>query len=370
MKVGFPIDILEYGDGLPGIETYAWQLIRNLHQNHREEVELELYEDEEEDPGPFGNFPIVRFPRRSVTDKVNSIKRMLFFRNKGPDIIHYTSSFSIPHRLRSYKTIMTIHDLVPVLFPETCRADTRYNPQTFSKAAERVDHFITVSNHTAEDVVKYLGIDRNKLTVVYNGVSPDFKPRKELGDFRKRSGLEEPYLLHVGTLEPRKNIPILLEAFSRLHKVMHRLVLVGKPGWGLEETNRAISELNIEDRVILKGYIPEEELPFYYNAADLLVFPTQYEGFGIPIIEAMASGTPVIASNISSIPEIVGENEAAILVEPDNPDKLLAAIENVLGSSILARRLRENGLARAKHFSWARCASETFSVYKTVFCNG
>jgi glycosyltransferase involved in cell wall biosynthesis len=186
-------------------------------------------------------------------------------------------------------------------------------------------------------------------------------PAEEVEAFRQAKGVGR-YLLHVGTLQPRKNIPLLLEAFARLNEPTLQLVLIGGKGWKYESIFTRIQALGLEARVHFPGYVPDEELPLWYNAGELLVFPSLYEGFGMPVIEAMACGTPVVAANRSSIPEAVGT--AGLLFDPENVDKLVERLTAVLQNPTLANRMRVDGLAHASQFSWERAGRETAAVYQ------
>ncbi len=211
-----------------------------------------------------------------------------------------------------------------------------------------------------------------RISVVYPGVDAAYKPLPvdEVTAFRQEKQLPERFLLHVGTLQPRKNIPVLLEAFARATTRSHalrgnellHLVLVGGKGWLFDEIFRRIEELGIQKRVHFTGYVPDDELPLWYNAALAFVFPSVYEGFGMPVVEAMACGTPVIASNASSIPEAAGE--AARLFAPQDVDGLVEAITAVTQSPPLQQEMRQKGLQQAAKFSWERAGMETAVVYQ------
>lgn len=372
LKVGYPIDILDYRDGLPGIEIYAWEILNNFFTGFPDRLDLELYQDPEIPLEPFDVFPSVLFQGATPIRRFNSFGRMRFFRKRKIDILHYLSPFGTPHRFRNYDAIMTVHDIIPELMPSLCKKEARGLLKNISDARRRTKHFITVSECTASDLMNRFDIPAEKITVVPCGVNPEYKPCMEnLDQFRKTEALDFPFILHVGTIEPRKNIPLLLDAFNMISdSIPHRIVLVGKPGWGIAEVEETVHRLHLEDRVVYKKYVPESKLPRYYNAADLFVFPTKYEGFGVPLLEAMASGTPAIASDTSSIPEIAGNPPSVLLVEPNNTRVLADAIFKVLTTSEIARELTEKGSERASVFSWRRTAEETLSVYERVVRHG
>jgi len=178
-------------------------------------------------------------------------------------------------------------------------------------------------------------------------------------------------ILYVGTLEPRKNVAQLIRAFARVKReahMPHKLVLIGARGWKHTDVDAAIEQENIRAEVILPGYVPTEDLPSWYRAADLFVYPTRYEGFGMPALEAMACGTPVVTTNASSLPEVVGD--AALQVAPDDLPALADAMTRALTDSTLREQMRARGLAQAKQFSWTRTGNETAAIYRSVLAPG
>ncbi|MBM3460424.1 MAG: glycosyltransferase family 4 protein, partial [Armatimonadetes bacterium] len=184
----------------------------------------------------------------------------------------------------------------------------------------------------------------------------------------ERFGLLRPYVLSLCHIHPRKNLPRLVRAWNRIAgRVPHQLVLVGKQGWGNEELNQAISGASPGHEPVFTGYVADGDLPFLYAAADLFVYPSLYEGFGLPPLEAMACGTPVLTSSVSSLPEVVGD--AALLVNPYDEGALARALEELLADSARRRQLSEAGLNRAAGFSWERCARATIQVYREVAQN-
>jgi glycosyltransferase involved in cell wall biosynthesis len=181
---------------------------------------------------------------------------------------------------------------------------------------------------------------------------------------RAATGIDTPYLLAVGTLEPRKNLLTLLHAYAALPPSVPPLVLTGSPGWGNQTLATTLATLNLGERVRFTGYVADEVLPALYSAAELFLYPSLYEGFGLPVLEAMACGAPVITSSTSSLPEVAGA--AAVLIDPQRADHLAEAIQTLLETPDQRARLREAGLARAQTFSWDRCAQDTVNVYRQV----
>ena len=265
--------------------------------------------------------------------------------------------------------VITVYDLSFYHFPERFPALQRlYLSSQTRRSCQRARRIITISESSRQDVHRFLGVPLERIDVVVPGVDSVYQPLppKVVADFKQKQGLDR-FVLHVGTLQPRKNIPVLIEAFARQNDPTLKLVLVGGKGWLYDEIFRQVQALGLEERVVFTGYVPDDELPLWYNAAELLVFPSVYEGFGLPVVEAMACGTPVIASNSSSIPEAVGE--AGLLFAPDDVETLANQITAVLTNPTLKDTLRQQGLAHAQTFSWARAGWETAVVYQRALQN-
>ncbi len=284
------------------------------------------------------------------------------------DVLH-SPDFIPPARARC-PTVITVHDLAFLLYPRFLTSDSaRYYGQV-DLAARGADHIIAVSESTKRDTVRLLGVPPEKITVIYEAAHPLFTPMADpeaLARVRERYRLPPDFILFVSTIEPRKNIPTLLRAFRRLrdnYKSKATLAIAGNRGWLVEEVDATIEELQLGDSVRCLGGVPNEELVYLYNAARLFVFPSFYEGFGLPPLEAMACGTPVIVSNTSSLPEVVGD--AGWLVNPEDVEGLTVAMYRILSDENLRREMRTKGLARAATFSWERAARETLQVYRRV----
>ena len=261
--------------------------------------------------------------------------------------------------------VLTIHDLSFIRFPALFRPSHRLYLSVFARlSARRARRLIAVSSHAAAEAKRLLGVPQKQIDVVHNGVDSSFRPlsAQEIAAFRRRKGLPERYLLHIGTLEPRKNLVRLVEAFGRLCDSEMCLVLAGGKGWDYRELFAKVEDLHLGSKVTFAGYVPNEELPLFYNAAHALVYPSLYEGFGLPVLEALACGTPVLTSNTSSLPEIAGD--AAELVDPYSIDAIAAGMRRLMRDEVLRQELRERGLARARQFSWQRAAQETTRVYQ------
>lgn len=263
--------------------------------------------------------------------------------------------------------LVTIYDLSFIYTPNAFPAGQRlYLKLQTAHACRRAQQLITISQSGRQDVIDRFGVAPERVSVVQPGVDPVYRPlpADEVARFRAAHELPDRFILHVGTLQPRKNLPFLLEAFAQLLIPDVALILVGGKGWLFEEIFAKVDQLNLTDRVRFAGYVPDEALPWWYNAASLLVFPSLYEGFGLPVVEAMACGTPVIAANRSSIPEAAGE--AALLFEPDDVSGLTERMGLLLTNTAVSDQLRHLGPQQAQQFSWERAGEETAVVYQTL----
>ncbi len=263
--------------------------------------------------------------------------------------------------------VATIHDLSFIRYPHLFRRANRLYLTLMTRlSARRAQRLIAVSEHTARESAQLLGVPQDRITVVYHGVDSTFRPlpADEVAAFREHRGLPESFVLFVGTLEPRKNLTRLMEAFAHLDCGRTALVLAGGKGWLYDELFSSIEALGLEQSVLFPGYVPNEELPLWYNAATAFAYPSLYEGFGMPVTEAQACGTPVLTSSTTSLPEAAGE--AALLVDPQDTEAIAAGLEQLLNDKGLRKSLRERGLAHARTFTWSRTARETVQVYRQV----
>ncbi len=285
----------------------------------------------------------------------------------GVDIYHATNFFLPP--TRTARRVVTIHDLAFLAVPHLCDPKS---VRPFSKGMRRfaaeADAIMAYSECTKRDIVNYLRIDPEKVTVAPMAVDEDFVP--VTGDdasawVEEHYGIRQPYLLFVSTIEPRKNVAGLVRAFALLAKdIPHNLVLVGSEGWQADATLRLIDDLNLTGRVIRPGFVPHSKLPAFYGAADAFVFPTFYEGFGLPLLEAMVCGCPVVTSNSSSIPEVTGD--AAIQTNADDIEGIAGGVRKVLEDRDLRERMIARGRDHARKFSWQACAETTLEVYRRL----
>ncbi len=282
------------------------------------------------------------------------------------DLYHETCFIPFPFK---GPTIVSVLDLSFYHYPETHPPErVRYFNKHFYSRLDRVSHFVTISNYVKEEMVRYLGISPEKITVTYPGVDDVFNPRsiREQQDVCRRYGIVSgAYILYVGNLEPRKNLQLLLRAYAGLNGSLRQkypLVLAGATAWKQEGFSEQINRLGIEKNIRRVGYVPQPELPALYSGASVFVFPSLYEGFGLPPVEAMASGCPVIVSNGGSLPEVVGD--AAAVVDTMNPDVLKNRLEEILQDAQIRNVMRESGLVQARQFRWNQCAQDTLDVYR------
>jgi len=271
--------------------------------------------------------------------------------------------------------LTTVHDVCFRTHPETfTRRMGTYFRVFLPLATRRARLVLTVSEASARGLEELLGVPREKIRVVPNGIAADFKPVTDAGTLRQvreRYGLPKTFVLYVGTLEPRKNLIRLVQACDRLWhagRLDQPLVLIGKRGWLADELFQFIEDAGCRDRVILPGYVAREDLPAIYSAAAVCAYPSLCEGFGLPPLEAMACGTPVVASTATSLPEVLGD--AASLVDPLDVDAIAEAIRSVIEDDALRMRLCAAGLARAREFTWEATARRTLAVYDEVARGG
>lgn len=300
------------------------------------------------------------------------IKYNWLFNDKS-DIYHFFN-FIVPSRIQG-KVITTIHDMTYELYPETMHKNNlKRIKDDIEYSVNRADKIITVSESSKKDIMRFLNVDESKIEVVYNGVEYDRFNKTytevEKSTVREKYNLPENYILYMGTLEPRKNIESIIEAFSLFKKECAstskniKLVIAGKKGWLFESIFNLVDKLNLRKEVIFTDYVDEIDKPLIYNMASLFLFPSLYEGFGIPVLEAMASSIPVITSNVSSLPEVAGD--AAILAAPKDIEAIAKYMNEILSNEELKNDLVKKGHVQAKKFTWEASAEKTYNIYKEL----
>lgn len=262
-------------------------------------------------------------------------------------------------------TLVTVYDLSFLHYPERFPALQRlYLSTQTRRSCRQARRVITISESGRRDVHRFFGVPLEKIDVVPPGVDEMFRPlpAATVAAFRSRLDLPERFVLHVGTLQPRKNIPLLLEAIARLQRADLPLVLVGGKGWMYDEIFARVQALDLANRVRFTGYVSDDELPLWYNAATLLALPSAYEGFGMPVIQALACGTPVIVADSSALPEAAGD--AGLLFPPGDVAALVNQMLVVLDSPEQVATMRQRGFAHVKQFSWVRSGEKMGNVYQ------
>jgi len=352
-----------------GIGRYVTALLHHF-KNHKEEV---------------GGYKISVFLRRevlqiqglqeiSVMSKPFSVTEQIEMPLKlakgGIDLLH-SPQFNIPLMSPAVQ-VTTIHDCAYDRFPEEfpSRKAKMYYKVMFPMALRKSKRIIAVSESTKRDLIELYRISPAKISVIYEGVDDKFfrdVPNERVNRLRKELGLYEPFALYVGLTRPRKNLERLLRAFAEIVPSLKdgaKLVLAGKVDTRFLDVRKLAKQLNIDNHIVQLGFVSEEQLLPLYKAATFLVLPSLYEGFGLPVLEAMATGLPVITSNVSSLPEVAGD--AAILVDPYSTEEIAEAMYTLFTDGALGEELSRKGVERAKQFSWTKCAQETLKLYEEV----
>lgn len=370
------LDLSPYVHRHAGLGRYAGELLNAMVRLAPENEYTGLYHAarEQEVAGLPANVKIVRVPMSAKPWRMSVL--LAYYANltmdrwlPPQDIFHGTDHLLPP--LKNGKSIFTIHDLIFRFFPEYhLPLNRRFLDLMLPKFMRRADAIIAVSGNTRRDVTRLMNIPAEKMTVIPEGVSPRFRPVTDcaaLERVRATCRLPERFILFFSTIEPRKNLVTLLDAYAALvrqHSDIPGLVVMGRKGWLYEETLRRISDLALTERVVLTNWVEEQDVPAVLSLATVFVFPSLYEGFGLTPLEAMACGAPVICSNASSLPEVVGD--AGIPVDPRDVSGLAQAISRVLNDEPLRRELRARGIKQASRFTWERTARETLELYKNV----
>jgi glycosyltransferase involved in cell wall biosynthesis len=364
------IDAHSVGTGLGGNESYATNLIEALAEiDHTNQYTLYVTRREavERFSNRWSNFsvrstlphtPLIRIPLTLSTE----------LRRNPVDVLHvqFTSPPFAP-----CPVVVSVHDLsfehLPQTFTWRSRKQLRLTVRRSARSAAQV---IALSDYGRQDIIEKYRLDPAMVTAIPLAASDRFEPvqaAEELQRVRQTYGIDSDYVLSVGAIQPRKNLNRLVAAYSRLRRgnpkgKLPKLVLVGKCAWLYDETLKAIKELELSDSVIVTGYVPEADLPALYSGAICFVYPSYFEGLGLPPLEAMQCGTPVIVGDRTSLPEVVGA--AGLLVDPFDIDALAAAIEKVINDSDLRVELSVKGLERAKLFDWRETARKTLTIYQ------
>jgi len=355
-----------------GINSYIYHLLTNLGQidsGYRYSVflsdrrfvdgRLKLY---------YSRWPTHRPVVRILWEQ---LVQPIVLQRRGVDLLH-AMAFTGP-LVTSCPFVITIYDLSFYHYPEAFRPwNRRYLSFFTALSARRARRVIAISESTKRDVVTRLGVSPDRVDVVYCGVDEIFRPLSpaEVACFRHERALPDRFILFLGTLEPRKNVQTLVRAYAHWRKAergVPKLVVAGGKGWYYDQIFAEVESLDLTGNVIFPGYVMQQELPLWYNAAELFVYPSRFEGFGLPVLEAMACGTPVITTNVASLPEVAGD--ATLFVSPDDETGLVKAMRRALSDKALRQEMTTRGLAHSAQFTWARTARQTLGTYERALVN-
>jgi glycosyltransferase involved in cell wall biosynthesis len=285
------------------------------------------------------------------------------------DLFH-SPDFVLPPVRNDIPTIVTVHDLSFVHYPKTFTpALVNYLNNVVPWSVERATHILADSQATKDDLMNIWGVTAEKVTVLYSGVSGRFRPvtdNKQLSAVRQKYDIgDAPYLVSVSTLQPRKNFQMLIRAFKPVAAEQpHNLIIAGGKGWLYEEMLAEVEKQGLEGRVKFIGFVADGDLPALYSEASLMVFPSLYEGFGLPLLEAMACGVPVLSSNSSCLPEVAGE--AAVLLPPTDQDAWSQSMNDLLSNSSQRARMVAAGFLQARKFTWKKAAVQLQAIYQSL----
>jgi len=376
MDVGINAHLLTFSQGYrnAGVGRYIYYLLRALAERADQDgTRYTVFCHDAPRPGDLARGPRTSF----VTSRLDTIepkRRIIYEQAVLPwllpgrvDLLH--APVNVVPLLSSVPAVVTVHDLAFMAMPERFLPAKRRYLEAFTRLTMRkARHVIADSAHTRDDLIRLLDVPPERVTAVPLGVNGDFRPPDDAAKaaFRTRENLPDHYLLYLGTLEPRKNLVALVRAYARLRQsgLDWPLVLAGGKGWLYEDIFQAVEESGLTEHVRFPGYVRYEDQPLWYGCATTFVYPSTYEGFGLPVLEAMACGTPVVCSNASSLPEAAGN--AALLVDPHDEGALVAAVTRLAADEALRADYSQRGLARAALFPWSRTAEETVGVYARV----
>lgn len=379
MRIGIDIRSLAEGSRT-GVEEYLINLLENIFKLDKDNEYILFFNSFKKPDIDFNwavKYPNVRIKKFRIPNKILNFFIWYFKYPKLDKLIGGVDVFFCPNVSfiavsKNAKLVLTIHDLSYIRHPQFFSLKRRLwhwviNPRALCRRADKI---IAVSDSTARDITTLFGIEPAKITKIYSGIGEKFE-MVDRNDFRLIEikdlyKLPFNFILYFGTIEPRKNIICLIQAFNRLKLLKNpdldkfKLVLAGQRGWKCREIFRRIKDSPFSEDIILTGFVREEDKPYLYNLAAVLAYPSFFEGFGFPPLEAMASGVPVVTSNNSSLPEVTGN--AAIMVDPWKPDETYRALKMLLSDRDLRNKLKELGLKQASNFSWEKTAKETLDI--------
>lgn len=368
MRIG--IDAHCLGQGKTGNETYTYNLVKNLSLLESDGMDYLVYVTSTgQNEGGFCSDS--RFRTKRIRPENPYIRIPISFaiesRAGNLDLLH--AQYFLPYNLKC-RTVLTVHDVLYERFPEFfTKIDCFRNRIGIRQSCARADHVITVSESSKRDLMSFYGMSSDRITVTYHGADECYHAidKEKAKERLRKYGVHEDFILYVGTIQPRKNIPRLLSAFAQLkqeQKLPHKLVIVGPKAWLSADALRAFQDHPAKEDIILTGYVPRNDLPYFYNAAAVFVYVSIAEGFGLPVLEAMACGVPTVTSFGSALEEIAGG--AAVLVDPLDDVAIASGIQSILLDSDRAARLRALGLERSMQFSYRKMALQTQAIYRQL----
>ncbi len=340
-----------------GISEYSYQLLKYFQANEKDFI-FKIF---------LKKSPLPSLPALSSHYSYEVVKPAKFwtqfglptrlFRKRDIDLFFTTSHYA--PRLSPVPTVISVMDLSYIHFPELFKKRDLYKLTNWTKYSSlKAKKIITISNSSKNDIIKFYKIPAEKIEVVYPGIKEIKK--SSMNKIPAKYGVEGDFILYIGTLQPRKNVAKLIEAVSLLEDKKVQLVIIGKKGWKYEEILEAPKKYQVEERIKFLNFVPDQDLPAFYSNAICYVLPSLYEGFGLPILEAMQHGCPVLTSNISSLPEAGGD--AAVYFDPYNVDDIASKIEKVMKSDGLREEMKKKGNEHVKNFSWEKSAKKVLDI--------
>ena len=370
--IGLNAHLLSLGQGYrsAGISWYIYNLLMQLGQSHQASSNFRFtaFLAEKAFQGN-GTLQV----SHSTLSTASPLKRILWEQLMQPRLLkqskvdlHHALAFVAPV-FSPCPFVTTIYDLSFKRYPEAFKPFNRFYLSAFTAySAKRAQAIMTISESTRQDVIDFFNIAPEKVHTIYCGVDEAFQmlPEAQVAAFKTQRDLPETFLLFLGTIEPRKNVVSLIKAYAHWYQrdpQAPKLFIGGGKGWYYQQVFELVNQLRLTEQIIFPGYLPQADLPLWYNAATIFVYPSHFEGFGLPVLEAMACGTPVITSNVSSLPEVAGT--AGRLVEPTNINQLSEALQEIYTNQSLQKAMAEAGLIQATQFSWQKAALQTLQVY-------
>ncbi len=366
MKIAFIADALDFQ--YAGIHIYTREILRALVaiDNENEYIVVRAKAGEKIEGAKEIIVPVhPKIPGHKRLRLFTSIPRALV--KAGADVVIEPSHFGPFNLLKHIKRITVLHDLTPFLLPDFHVLSSRvFHRLLMPGILRRAHHVITVSEHTRQDMVERFPFTKEKSTAILLGRDTSFEPKQDTSVLEKYA-IRQPYFLYVGTLEPRKNLTVLIEAYHTFREksgLAHQLILTGKKGWKIDGLLQTIQQSPYRNDIILTGYVAREELPVLYSMCEAFVYPSLYEGFGLPVLEAMSCGAAVITSKVSSLPEVGGD--AALYFEPQSAAQLSDLLLNITKNPTLKTQHQQAALQQAQQFTWEKTAEATLNIILNI----